>query len=459
MNTGMEGDGTTTAPTSEKSAISVIVVSGVLSLLIFSAVVAAFPQGMHRSPLHTVSYEGTADAFFSGQLTISGPLNGTLVSRNVSTCTFSGMDEVRISDAWHEEQYFAPAPLTVTGGWCIINGSAFLNVTFPAAVAVYNHTNTTRLSLFSSSPLIVQYTSPVRLTVEGGTLTVNNHTWQETVYVDLSPGARMDVSAATFGLSTEDVLSLAFERGEQIPPSLADSLDVPLSSLPFSPDGLLGVMDTSLTVDGAERESATISLLRGEGTARIGPRVSAQATGPLVVRDGTFVSDRQPSVVWFIPHRIIGLWPLAIAAWIMAAMIRKKWGVSEQRDHRFRGLAVILHLLPLAVALYLWDRETHYLFGKSILGALSSLVRGGGITLGQWIIVPFEVIPLLAALALIAVPVAIIISAISRLLGVETLGEGVGKGTGAVLSFLVGVVYIPFFLNVTLAPIVSSFLG
>ena len=457
----MEGDGTTTGPASESSTTSLVLVTGVGAFIIFSAMVAAFPHGMHLSPLHTVSYQGTADTFFSGRLTISGLLNGTLAAYNVSSCTISGMDEVRISDAQQGEQRFAPAHLTVTEGRCVINGSTLLNLTLPSSLAVYNHTNATRLLLATSGHLTVQYATPVRLTVDAGTITVNNQTWQgsDTVYVDLSPGARMDISAATFGLSTDDVLSLAFERSERVPPSLAGSLDVPLSSLPFSPDGLLGVTDAVLTVDGAEREPANVSLLRGEGTAHIGHHVSVRATGPLVFQDSTFISDRQSSVVWFVPRRIIGLWPLAIATWIVTALVRKKWGARVQRDTRFRGVAVILHLLPLALALYLWDRETEYLFGKSILAALASLINGGGVSLDQWIIVPFEVIPLLAALAFIAVPGGLIVSAASRLLGVETLGEGVGRGTGALLSFLVGTAYIPFFLNVTLAPIVGSFLG
>jgi hypothetical protein len=120
---------------------------------------------------------------------------------------------------------------------------------------------------------------------------------------------------------------------------------------------------------------------------------------------------------------------------------------------------ISVHILLLGVAAYLWDREIQYIFGKSILAALQSLVQGGASGLGAWIVAPFELIPWFAALVFIGLPVRILLATIGNFIGAGSLGDEAGKGAGVLATSLGGIAYIAFFLNVTLAPIVESFLG
>ena len=92
----MDGDGspdTSVTPISDKS---LVMVTAVISLLIFSGVIAVYPHGLQLSPSVSLVYQGTDETFFAGKLNINGSINGTLTLHNITQILCPSVDEVRV---------------------------------------------------------------------------------------------------------------------------------------------------------------------------------------------------------------------------------------------------------------------------------------------------------------------------------------------------------------------------
>jgi len=458
----MDGDGTPDTSVARASNTTLILLAAVMAIIIFSGIIAAYPNGLHLTPSHALTYQGNNETFFSGELHIMGVVNDTCTAHHVTNLSISSVDEVRIVDTFNEEHVFTNTTLVASTGDCIINGNGVINTTLSPALAAYGTTNTTRLLVLTEDTVTLYYHSTVTITVQNGEITVGNQTWygNGTVFLTISPNASIHLVAQEFLFSTDVELTLDFDAAPTFNDLFLDQYNISLPPLPFSLNGILGILAHAPTNSQETRETSNIIILRGSGTAHIGKQISVDASGPLVIKDGRFVTDEDASYIWFIPDRIIGLWPVAIAAWLISVFMRKKWTTRfEDHDRHLTGVALIIRVLLLGVAAYLWDREIQYMFGKSIFSALLSLIQGGETGLQAWIVAPFELIPYLAALVFIGLPVRFILSAALGFIGIKRLGDEIGKGTGALLAFLVGAAYIAFYLNVTFAPIVKSFLG
>jgi len=302
----------------------------------------------------------------------------------------------------------------------------------------------------------------VTITFQGSELTVGNQTWHgdDTVYLTLSPNVSIQLTAQELLFSNDVKLTLTFDEAPTFTDLFLDRYNISLPPLPFSLNGILGILDHAPIDSQETRDTSNIILLRGSGTAHISKQISVDASGPLVMKDGWLVTNAHASYIWFIPNGIVGLWPLAIVTWAISVLVAKKWHTRfEAYDRNLTSVALIIRVLLVVVAAYLWDREIQYMFGKSILLALSSLIQGGETGLQAWVVAPFELIPCLAVLVFIGLPIRFILSYTFGFIGFKRTGAEVGKGTGVLLAYLLGAAYIAFFLNVTLAPIVKSFLG
>jgi hypothetical protein len=458
----MDGDGspdTSVMPISDKT---LVLVTAVVSLLIFSGIIAAYPHGLHLSPSVALTYQGTNETFFAGKLHINGSINGTLAIHNTTQIRFSLVDEVRIVDSFHDEHTFTTTALTVASGDCTINGSGLMNTTLSSALAAYNASSTSQLLVLTDEVVSWHYRGVITIIVHNGEITIGNVTWhgKGAYYLTVIPHSWMMATAQEFILATREMVTLHCDAAPSYDDIFLDRYNITLPPLPFSLNGIVGVLDQPSTENWKTKTAANITLLRGTGTAVIHNQITVDASGPLLIQNGKFFTQEQPSFIWFIPANIIGLWPVAVAVLIAGALIRKKWpGYFEDRYLSLGGVGIIIHVLMLGVAAFLWDREVQYVFGKSILAALQSLAQGGTSGLEAWIVGPFELIPWLAALVLIGLPVRIFLVAIFKIIGIGPLGNEVGKGTGALLTSLSGATYIAFFLNITLAPIIESFLG
>ena len=440
---------------------TITIVSVVVALIIFSAVISAYPHGMEISRSHDIAYDGSKDMFLSGKIGISGSIDGIIASENVSGEHFSGTDEIIVRDGMNERTFFG-RDVTISGGDTEMNLSAVIHEKFGCAVILFNSSNSTSIGIITKDTMHMKCSGDAILSVRNGNVSIGNGTWAGNgdFIITFKGGFSASMNARIFGISTDRALNVSVERSSSFDNSLLDAFDIKLPPLPFDLNGACAIAGGGVvSIDGVPVPVKNFSFFRGEGAAVMGKSVHLNMKAILTVIDGRFYSTDRGTILWFIPDKIIGLWPIAIAVWLVAALIRRKFMKNvEDYDKGLTGLAITIYVLAFAISAYLWDWEVRYEFGQSILSAVMESVKGG-FAVGQWIIAPFEIIPWFAALVFIAIPIRIILSSIFGLIGLERLGKGVGKATGLLMLFFAGVIYISFFLNVTLSPLIKSFIG
>ncbi|MEA2054168.1 MAG: hypothetical protein U9O96_03490 [Candidatus Thermoplasmatota archaeon] len=457
----MEGNGDENNNKKAFSGNGVFIIAVVMALIIFSAVVSAYPRGMNISKMHSVIYSGNDDVILSGKIGIGGTINGIAISKNISKEQFLGVDEIIINGKGTGEKRFFNTNLIITGGNGEINLSANINESLDSAIVFFDSSNETSIGIITKDTIYIQCYENAVLNIEGGNVSVGNGTWEEGGDFNIILKGDFDACIETkiFGISTDGEMNVSMKKGNVFDDKLLDALDIELPPLPFDMNGACVISGGTVFVDGTAMSIKNLSFFRGDGTAVINKSVYLNAKAILLTIDGNFYNDEKGTMVWFIPDKIIGLWPIAIATWIIIYFVRKKFSTKiGAYDKGMGGVAAIIHLLCLAISFYLWDWEIRHKFGKSILSVATTAIQDG-MGIQEWIVAPFELIPWFAAMVLIAIPVRIIFSSVFSLIGLEKVGKGAGKATGLLLLFFVGVIYIPFFLNVTIAPLIKSFVG
>ena len=444
----------------EFSGNTITIVSGVIALIIISAVVSAYPNGMGVSGTHDVVYNGSEDIVMSGKIGIKGSIDGIAAS-NVSGGLFSGAGEIVVSDGSSVKTFFNEN-IIISGGNSELNLTAYIDEEFGCAVVLFNTSNETSLGIITREAMNFSCTGDAVLVVKNSNVSVGNGTWDGSgdFVVTLKGGFHASMNAKILGISADGALNLSVEKGRAFDDKILDAFDIGLPPLPFDFNGFFAVSKGGLSVDGNPVTIKNFSFLRGAGTAAVsGNNMHIEMKATLIIIDGDFYSTERGTILWFIPDRIIGFWPIAIAIWVVAYLVKKRYmSKVEDYDKGLSGTSMVIHALGLVISFYLWDQEIRYMFGGSILSAVAESLKDG-FSLGQWVVAPFEIVPFLAVMVFIALPVSIILSSIFGLIGFERLGKGVGKATGLLLLFFAGAVYISFFLNITLAPLIKGFMG
>jgi len=439
---------------------SILIASAVIALIIFSAVISAYPQGIHISGSHSVIYSGSNNVFLSGAINLNGNLNGMIISENISEEGFYGASEIIITDGTVKKRFFN-ADVVITGGDGEINVNTRIDEKFGYAIAAFNSSNITALGILTKDVLHFRCNGDAILHVKNSIVSVKNGTWESSgdFNIILKGNFNASMSAKIFGIQTDEGMNISFKKSNNFDTSLLNDFDIDIPPLPFDLNGACVILGGKISIDGSSENIGNFSFFRGEGNAFVSKSMHLNMKAMLAIVDGNFYTAEKATKIWFVPDKIILFWPIAIAAWIISALIRKKYSAKmEDYDKGMSGVAMIIHLLALAISFYLWDWEIRYEFGQSIISLAMSFAGNGSPGILELMIVPFEIIPWFAALTLIALPIRIILSSIFSLIGLERVGKGVGKATGVLMLFFAGAIYIPFFLNVTIAPLIKGFI-
>ena len=439
---------------------TITIVAGVIALIIFSAIVSVYPHGMEISEIHDVVYSGNKDIGMSGKIGIKGNIDG-IVASNVSGEFFSGAGEIIVRNG-SSVKTFLNRDFLVTGGDSELNLTSHINEEFGCAVILFNTSGDAPLEMAADGLINLSCTGDATLIIKNGSVSVGNGTWEGNgdFLITIKGGFHASLDAKIFGISAEGPMKISVSKGGSFDDTILDGIDIKLPPLPFSLNGFFAVSDGVLSVDGNPVTIKNFSFFRGDGTAVLEEKsIRIDMRAVLAVIDGDFYSTERGTILWFIPDGIISLWPIAIAVWAITTLLKRKYiSKVEDYDRGLSGLSVVIHVLAFAVSFYLWDRETEYMFGQSILSAaVKSLSSGFSIL--DWMVAPFEVIPWLAAMVFISLPVGIILSSLFGLMGLERLGKGVGRAAGLLLLFFAGFMYVSFFLNITLSPLIRGFMG
>ncbi|MFO8132581.1 MAG: hypothetical protein R6U10_01420 [Thermoplasmatota archaeon] len=438
-------------------------VTAVAAVIIGIGVISAFPSGLHLSPSYHVRYTGTDTTLLLGDIGIDGDITGSVGLRNISSWHIAAAGQVTVDTTGGTQKTFVDPDIVVRGGDGAVNGTMHIPAVLTPGVVVFNGSHGGAWAFAAESiPLVV---SPgAMITVHDAAISVDNGSWtgQGTFYLHLTGDASATARADYGVVSTGDIVELTVEPGADFNRTLLDMLGEELPPLPVSLGGVVAILPengTTIAVDGDRQRCDNMSLGRGTWNASLGRQVSLRGDARLLLLDGSLYSPAD-AAIWFIPTRLLGLWPLAVGVWLVTAWLQRRYRPGQEAyDRGFHWLAVIVHVLTIIVTFFLWDAETRYLFGTSMLDAAITTLSTGSLSLSAWAVTPLELVPWFIGLALIALPIRVVLTGAFRLTGYDTIGGGIAKAVGLLSLLVIGAIYIPFFLNVTVLALLRSMLG
>ncbi len=441
-----------------------MLVAAVAALIIGVGVISAFPAGLHLSPSYEVSYAGTDTTLLTGDIDVDGGITGTMAVHNITSWRIAAVGPVNLTVLGGDTETFdSPTVSIKRGDGGMLNGTMSIAAPLSPGAAVFNGSRNGTWA-FTAPHIPLEIAAQTTLTMTRATIAVDGEPVADNESVSLVMGGNASgaVAADYCVVSSRDTVALTVEQSGSFNRTLLDMLGEELPPLPVSLDGAAAVLPdngTTLMVDGGERRCDTVSLLRGTWNASFSHKASLRGTAQLVFLDGSLYSPAD-ATVWFIPDKLLGLWPLALGIWLVTSFLRRRYLQNrEPYDRNVHWLAILVHLLVLAVTFFLWDAEVRYLFGTSLLDTAAAAVSTGSTSLAAWTVAPLELVPWFIGLALIALPVRVILSAVFRLVGFDILGGGIAKAAGLLSLLFIGALYIPFFLNVTVLALLRSMLG
>ncbi|PKK86669.1 MAG: hypothetical protein CVT48_00120 [Thermoplasmata archaeon HGW-Thermoplasmata-1] len=160
-----------------------------------------------------------------------------------------------------------------------------------------------------------------------------------------------------------------------------------------------------------------------------------------------------------LPQTSIGLWSVAIGAFVLAHVLVKKKKLNVERSKKARWPAIGLHLVTAVGLLVLWDFEVAGFFGTSILTMAST----GGFALpssligaAPWaVVIAIQMMPLALASVAFGLPASIIANDALRFFKLGRKARGVGHAVGDVVTYTVGSLFILPILNLIISQLVG----
>ena len=438
------------------------IIAAVTAIIITVGLISAFPNGLHLSPSHEVRYTGTDTTLLLGEIDVNGDITGTIALRNITVWSINAVGTVTVDMVDSPAETFVDPEVVIQGGDGIINGTMHIPTSLKPGAVVYNGSRGGTWAFAAASIQLV--TSPGHtLTVSDASISIDNGSWTHQGTFSLRIDGESSATAAVDYciVATLDTVELTVMRTTDLNTSLLDVLDEELPPLPVSMGGVVGVLPehgATITVDGDAQDCNNVSLFRGSWTASVGEQVSLRGEALLVLIDSSLFSPID-AAIWFIPDKLLGLWPLAVGVWLVTSLLHRRYRQDQHPyDRELHWLASIIHLLMIVVSFFLWDAEVRYLFGRSMLDAAVKAITGST-SFAAWAITPIELVPWLLGLALIALPIRVILTGVLRLTGFDILSGGIAKAAGLLSLLFIGVPYIPFFLNVTVLSLLQNLLG
>ncbi|GEM_PF-5484047 len=461
------------------SRIPAIIITLFLSLIVIVSIAATHPLG-YSPPVHHLHYHSLEPgrSILAGHMDLTGALSGFSVDNGQST--FYEVEHILLTGTTGSLTY-ANATLQIYGGHLVWWVDTTVDFVLPSGFLMIGSSwegeAWTKLTVFTDSDLeLTGHTS--LLTTQNCTVTINNHTHTGNMVFQLQGDFTSVHTGDTIGLGVSNLPFNITSTPSSSPLLFEDLLDKVLKEepdldstvphLPVDANGMLLLTGTTGTtlVSGENLNYSHFCYSRGNFTALIGDDISIEGDSHFIITDkGAFHKEETSSYFPFIPHKIIGFWPIAIGIWAITRFFtpwKKKpgrpWENTESPSLKYWAAA--FHLLLLLVSLYLWDREIHNLFGRSILSIIFSSGRGiltPSLANPLLLMVFWEFTPWFIGIILIGLPLSISINALLQIWSRSSRGKGIGKGIGDMLTWLIGQAYIIFSLNIALSLVTHLF--
>jgi len=147
--------------------------------------------------------------------------------------------------------------------------------------------------------------------------------------------------------------------------------------------------------------------------------------------------------IFYIPYKIVILWAAAISLFIVSLFIKRE----IEFDKIFSSLPIVASLLMIGITFYLWEKQAFLIFGINFFKVLMHP------TLASILAMAFIITSYLEFIALIGFPSRIIVSSIMSFFGLHQIGKVVGKAIGYSTGIYLGIKLLPSILNMVFYPL------
>jgi len=367
---------------------TVTFISMVIAIISFTIFLSLFPQGVEIVKGERIKYEGTHLNFYGG---IRGEGNASIYAAN-STLVING-------ETFH--------------GSMLIEGK----ITFNSSSALFYEGKVLASHLKFTSPSCIIYSSGEKSEYEEARATLKGN------------------------ISVEMDGEMEMKEGEENTTLLSRLLPEKFAGVfPLKFERLFLIREGKIWINGEEMNFSRYVFFRGEGTYKTPGSFEGKAY--LIAIDGRFYEEE--SRIFFFPYRLIILWIVAIAIFILSLFIKKK--NFREKDEIFVGAAIIFPIFFFAISFYIWNGNMEMIFGLNIFQMRE-------INIINILFLSLSIVPYLVVVGIIGFPARVAISSLFEIPGFSTIGKMIGRCVGFILATLWGMEMMGAILNLTLSPL------
>ncbi|MBC7080703.1 MAG: hypothetical protein H5T44_00390 [Thermoplasmatales archaeon] len=140
---------------------------------------------------------------------------------------------------------------------------------------------------------------------------------------------------------------------------------------------------------------------------------------------------------------LIYIWIFSFIIFIFSLFFKKEQ-VEEDKD--YLGFSITSSIFFFCISIFLWNCEIKRIVGLDIFD------------LKNFIKFSFSLILYIFTFALIGFPIRIAISSIFEFFGMHNIGRAIARFVGFSMIFILGIIFLPFLMNITLSPFLKYYL-
>jgi hypothetical protein len=140
---------------------------------------------------------------------------------------------------------------------------------------------------------------------------------------------------------------------------------------------------------------------------------------------------------------IIYIWMFSLIIFILSLFFKKE---QIEKDKNYLGFSIVSSIFFFCISIFLWNCEIGRVAGLNIFD------------LRNFLKFSFSLIIYLFSFALIGFPIRIAISSFFEFFGMINIGRTIARLIGFLMIFILGIVFLPFLMNITISPFLKYYL-
>ncbi|MEM2583678.1 MAG: hypothetical protein QW519_04920, partial [Candidatus Thermoplasmatota archaeon] len=140
---------------------------------------------------------------------------------------------------------------------------------------------------------------------------------------------------------------------------------------------------------------------------------------------------------------LIYIWIASVIIFIPSLFFKRE---QIEKDKNYLGFSIVSSIFFFCISIFLWNCEIKRIVGLNIFD------------LKNFLKFSFSLILYLFSFAMIGFPIRIAISSFFEFFGIVNIGRAIARSIGFLMIFILGIIFLPFLMNITLSPFLKYYL-